>query len=376
MWKGITPKNMDELQKIAYSNNDEKTFNNAVVAMNAIQTFKTKPLFGDGSQTEYIRAYEKGKVTGLTPAQVKIEQTIAKDYKTDVALAKNDVNQLSINNGEFTSILSMKDANGHLSFKDIKDELAKRISGKQEQFVNYSNNGKSILSKEESTQLGEQIASDPETAPGIIRGVYSSVGPIEATKIFKDMYPKKVNGVIYSAVIANDKPVIANDIVLGINAEKNGAKLTTDQEKEYNDYIRSDSTLATLGESAPGIRQAIRGYYFSMPTKNMDEAVKAVTNGIDNGIIVYKPGLSYDDVYDNITNTVSDWDNGYKVGFKQRMNGVPTANYDTFIDNLKNEKYKLVTVSQRGYAFKTKDLGTYVTNTAGKKLVFTFRGDD
>jgi len=374
MWKGVKPDFYNELKKEAYANGDQQAFDEADLAMRKIQAVNDMTI---EDKKAYIANYDKKKKTGASEMDFKINSVVNTNVKKSISLAQKDPVQLAVDEGMFHPLTKMQDENGNSDFGAILNELKYRATnGKNQMFAKYETTGKSLLSDEEAAHFGHVITSNPAQAPQIIRNVYKSVGNEEANKIFKAIYPKKSSGVIYSAVISAEKPIVADNIILGIDAEKNGAKLTTEDEKAYNDFMRSDTVIATLGKAGPGIRQAIRGYYFSMPKKDINEAVTEVTNGIDNGIIVYKKGLDYDDVYGNMVDFADRWEKGYKTKFKHRLNGVPSVTYDTFIKALRDGDYKLVTVSQRGYSFKTKDLGTYLTNTKGQKLVFTFRKDD
>ena len=344
--------------------------------MYAIQTLNELPL---DKQADYVRSFEARKKTGLSDAEIKIFSTVESNFKENIALAKSDPNQLAINQGLFKNILDMQDANGQTDFKSLLGELKFRASeGADKMFVQYQTNGKSILSNAESTQLADELTKNTEIAPIVIRQIYGTVGEQQANNIFKEMYPKKSNGIIYASVIGADKPVVAEQIINGINMIKNGATLETDDKRDLDDFFKSDIAINRLGDSAPGIRQAIEGYYYSMDKKDIDEAVRKVTNGIDNGVLMYKETdedgkpMTYSKVVKNMKKVINHR-LGYDVNLKFRLNGEPQIGVDTFIQNF--DDYDLVSVSARGYAFKNSVTGDYLTTRDGGKLVYTFRKD-
>ncbi len=373
MWKGIKPEGFEELKKNAYENGFKDDFDDATIVMNRIQTLNELPLFGENSQTEYMKDYGAKKKEGLTNAEVTINSTIKANYNKNIALAKKDPNQLAVDQGMFKSILTMKG-----DMPSILNELTFRTGeGSSKMFVQYNTNGKSVLTNEENIKLSEMISSNPAQASQTIKAVYSATGEEEANKIFKGMYPKKSNGIIYASVLANEKEDVSVQILNGINMIKNGAKIETEDQTAMNDYFKKDLTINRLGKSAPGIRQAIEGYYYSMNDKDMDAAVKAVTNGIDNDIMVYKQfdedgdQMDYGMVKDNMFDIIN---SKLKTKTKHRMNGEPTIGMDVFKDNF--DDYKLVTISGKGYAFKNEVSGDYLTTKGGGKLTFTFTKDD
>jgi hypothetical protein len=325
-----------------------------------------------------MREFDESKKTGLTDAETEIYKTVKQNYNTNISLAKKDPNQLAINHSMFNSILEMKGPDGGLNMQAVLKEMKFRTGqGALQMFDQYGTNGSNILSNEELNDLSEGLSTDPVGAFQFIRNTYHNIGQEQSNNIFKEMYPKKSNGIIYAAVLAGEKEKVATKIINGIYMIKEGAKLENDDKKELTDYFKTDMTINKFGKSAPGIRQSIEAYYYSMEEKDIDEAVRKVTNGIDNNILMYKELdedgdiMSYSKVRNNMEDIIGD---RLKTKLTNRLNGKPKIGIDTFRENF--DDYELISVSSKGYTFKHKSTGDYLTTEDGGKLVFTFTKED
>ena len=401
MYKGIKPNNIDDLKIQAAKYGDSDNFNSALSTMNYLQRLNETPIAFQDEELKEIKkdAYSvDGK--GVSVAGADLMAVMNKQFKENKALAKSDPNQLEINQGT----MGYKDISKSEDINEILGQIGLRTKNIVNMETQYNWSGKSVLSENETMAMANLLSSDPVGAPQVIAAVTQVAGQTEANKIFKSMYPKNSNGIVYSAIISSKKPKVAQQINAGIDMLRNDAKLESDAKTEYNDFMtgKNGIVIDRLGTSAPGIREAVQGYYVNMPQKDMDKAVEAVTNGIDNGIIVPKQGWDYGDTFNKIKDTLtnitfketkmvlpeegestateytpSSFDNSREL--KSRLNGEPVWGFDELRKNIND--YQLVTVSSQGYAFKNKETGAYLTTNKmldgrKQKLVYTFQNRD
>lgn len=359
MWKGITPKNLDELKLFAGKNNDLENFNQSLIAMNEIQKLNTMTI---DEQNNYIQSFDEDKLKGLSESEIKIAGVVETNYKENLSLAEKDPIALMIKQGKTQSLIG-KDPKTMMSI--LQDRAQKQDSMQ----VDYNNQG--IISDAEANELSYtlnnvQAGQEFQT----ISNISQSVGPKLSKELFNKMYKKNANGMVYTAGIMNPGNISTiQKISNGFAIMKDpGFKWDTDRKKDLNDVMTTDFVQATqsIPGAANGIREAVTARYV-MGDVTPQEAFNEVTNGLDsyNGqfIMPYSKGKSANGVYDDVTNIL--------------RNGVPQMNEPfigskTFEEEFRADAYQLVNAGTNKYYFKIKDTGVWAVDKQNKPLVFTF----
>lgn len=369
MMKGIKPANYEEIKKLAYVNGQSDEFNSFDAAMTKIQTINDLPL---DEQVAYSSELSKQKKTGMTEFDYGIDKTVQSTIKKNVATTKKDPSQAAEDSGMFTNLATMKpDQQGQ--------ELIKRKNMVEsgEFFAKFNRDPESIITDSEAQTYSHYFDTNPSKILPVVQNLESSLGSKYVKPMLSKMFNKQATAVVYAADRFKTDPTSANMIIAGVEYQKNGGKLDTDDATTWkSNSPEFESTLMTLGKSADAIRKSAYAYYMMMPHKDVKQAYAAVTNGIDGGIIVNKPGQSYDDTYSEITALTERFDTGHKVSFKQKLNGKPTIGYDKVAEMINDDDVQLRSYGQGKYAFITKDTGSVITNTDNKPLVINLNPEE
>ena len=384
MQKGIKPKNYNAIKQLASVNGQKDEFAYYDKAMTRVQTVNDMPL---EDQIVYAQDLKKDKKTGMSELDYNIDTTIQKNINHKATLVKTDPSQLAQEDGMFTKV--EPDKHPDIALKEIVKRKA--IVKKGDFFAKYNTDPKSLISDDEARQYSHHFDVNPTSILPTIQKLEEQIGLKYTKPMLNQMFKKNASAVVFAADRYRTDPTSANMIIAGVEYQKNGGKLGTEDATTWEDDApKFESTLMTFGPSGDAIRKAAKAYYMMMPEKDVTKAYAAVTNGIDGGIIVHKPGQSYDDTYGEITDLTHNYNKGpirnghrrtgpisnYLEPFKQKLNGEPLIGYYKVAEMINDDEVKLRTVGNGKYAFITSDTGSIITNTDNTPLVIDLNQEE